>query len=389
MDMYLTDTKGQRLSFPILPDRFSVKTGALTQSFQIINKGEMRIPRGVTLTGYSFSGMFPGEDMRHQVESFGRTWQKPDEIIAILERWIQGAEKLRLLLTETIVNADVYIDTMNYDYFGTGHISYTLNLNLWPTLTVETAPPPSVPPATTTGTEGEGGDDGKTYGIVQTSGGKKLYVRKGTGSQYEIIDYYENGKRIEIIGKTGNWYITPHPKGINNKGYVYMTYVKLESALKTGTGTGGSGSGSGSSGGKGGTGSGTGGGTSGNTYKVKTGDSLYSIAKAYGVYIDDLWKLNKTAISAAGGSYGNLVPGTVLQIPTNKKTNTTTTSTSSGSSYQKKTTSGGIQTFSIKGTSTTKSLVTKTPTAKKVCVASTATKKTVTTAKKKITLQIK
>ncbi|MBQ9739302.1 MAG: peptidoglycan-binding protein, partial [Kiritimatiellae bacterium] len=65
MDFYLTNlTSGVRLRIPILPDRLSVKTGAMTVALNIIKTGEVKIPRGSMLTGYSWNSTFPGEAMR-------------------------------------------------------------------------------------------------------------------------------------------------------------------------------------------------------------------------------------------------------------------------------------------------------------------------------------
>lgn len=366
MDMYLTDGKGTRLSFPILPDRVSVKTGAISQSFQIINIGEVKIPRGTSLTGYSWNGTFPSEDAQAMVAGFGRQWHKPDTLVEQIKRWLSGNETLRLLITETSVNADVFVEQFNYDYFGTGHVSYTITLSVRPVLTITTTPAPTKPPQAV---------DTKTYGIVKISSGK-LKVMKKASTSSTVLDRYENGKRIEILGSTGNWYITPHSKGTDGKGYVYKSYVTLESAQGGGSGgSGGSGGGSGSGGSSGGkTGSGS---SISSTYKTKSGDSIYSIAKAYGVDWQDLWNLNSNAIKKAGGSLSNVPAGLSLQIPAKKKS----TTTSSSSSLLQKVASA-ITTTVSKAVSTfaanVKSLVATAPTTKKVTVTSTAAKKTVT-----------
>lgn len=362
MDMYLTDGKGTRLSFPILPDRVSIKTGALSQNFQIINVGEIKIPRGKSLTGYSWNGTFPAEDAKAMVTSFGRQWQKPDTLVAQIQKWIDGNETLRLLITETSVNADVFVEQFNYEYFGTGHVSYTITLSTRQTLTITTTPAPTKPPQTV---------DKKTYGIVKISSGK-LKVRKKASTSATVLDKYENGKRIEILGSTGNWYITPHSKGTDGKGYVYKSYVTLEGSTSSG-GSSGSGGKSGSSGEK--TGSG-GSSSSSSTYKTAKGDTIYSIAKKYGVDWQDLWNLNSNAIKKAGGSLSNVPSGISLQIPSKKKT----TTTSSSSSLLQKAASA-ITTAVSKAVSTfaanVKSLVSTAPTTKKVTVTSTAAKKTV------------
>ena len=371
--MYLTDSKGTRLSFPILPDRVSVKTGAISQNFNIISIGEVKIPRGTSLTGYSWNGLFPAEDSSEMVTSFGRTWQKPDILVAQIQKWLAGNDTLRLLITETSVNADVFIEQFNYDYYGTGHVSYTITLSIRPTLTITTTPAPTKPPQTV---------DAKTYGIVKISSGK-LEVRKKASSSATVIDKYENGKRIEILGSTGNWYITPHSKGTDGKGYVYKSYVTLEGST-SGSGSSGSGGSGGSSGSKKGS---SGSSSSSSAYKTAKGDTIYSIAKKYGVDWQDLWNLNSNAIKKAGGSLSNVPSGISIQIPAKKKA----TTTSSSSTVLQKAASA-IATVVSKAVSTAqasvKSVVSTAPTAKKVSVSSTAAKTTLTSAVKNIATKI-
>ncbi len=138
MDMYLT-ADGTRLQIPLLPDRMSVKTGATSISFQTIKGQEYKLPRGMALTGYSWNGVFPGESMA--LLSFVHGWQQPERIISTLERWMEDKKIIHFMVTETRINADVFIDAFVYDYYGAGNISYTITLSAYKQLTITTAPP--------------------------------------------------------------------------------------------------------------------------------------------------------------------------------------------------------------------------------------------------------
>lgn len=369
MDFYLTSLQsGDRLRFPLLPDRLNVKTGAMVIALNIIKTGEVRIPRGSILTGYSWNGTLPGEAM--QALPFVYDWQPPARIVELLSKWEAEGQTLRFMVTDLSVNVDVFIEAFTYDYYGIGNVSYTLNLTTRKELTVTTVPAPPPPPPKENDPD-EGGS--KTYGIVKVS--SRLNVRQKASTSAKILGTLKNGTRVEILGSTGNWYIIPYASGTNGKAYVYKSYVKLE------TQSGGGSSGGGSSGG--GSGSGGSSGSSGSgSYKVKSGDSLYSIAKAMlgdGNRWMEIYNLNKSAIDAANKgkavSKYTLTTGMSLKLPAKKATTTKTTSTSTLASTVKSVVS--------KVTTAVKSVVTAKPSSTLVKAASAAVK-TVTSVASKI-----
>ena len=138
MDIYLT-ADGERLRIPLLPDRLSVKMGTVSIGFQIIKKGEYKIPRGTALTGYSWNGVFPGKGMADA--SFVHDWQAPTRIISTLSRWMEQNKTVHIMVTETTINDDVFIENFVFDHFGVDNVSYTLTLTKYRPLYVTTAPP--------------------------------------------------------------------------------------------------------------------------------------------------------------------------------------------------------------------------------------------------------
>lgn len=254
MDFYLTNLRtGSRLRFPLLPDRLNVKTGANALSFMVIKTGEVKVPRGTNVTGYSWNGTFPGKNMRHM--SFVFDWQEPRKIVALLQDWMSRGDTLRFMATEVGINVDVFIDTFVFDYYGTGNISYTLNLTKRIELTITTVqgtpPPPRKQP-----------------------------------------------KRPTITGGGSS------------------------SSSSTGGGKSGGSSGGTSGGSRGGSPGGGGG-----SYRVKAGDSLYSIAKAMlgdGSRFMEIYNMNKATIDAANKGKGvskyTLQPGIYLKLPAKRAT---------------------------------------------------------------------
>jgi len=316
MDFYLTNrASGVRLRFPLLPDRLNVKTGALSVAFTIIKTGEIKIPRGTSLTGYSWNSTLPGESMRDA--SFVFDWQPPQRIVDLLKHWEENGDTLRFMVTELSVNADVFIESFVYEYYGVDSVTYTLNLSVRRDLLISTVPTQtSVPNTANTGAE----SSGTTYGTVTLKNTSSyLNVRQKASTGSKSIGRLNHGARVEILQKSGNWYIIPYSSGIDGKAYVYGSYVTVGSQTTTAGSTAGS-SGSSSSGSKS-TSSGSGK-SSGGTYTVKSGDSLYSIAKkklGSGSRYPEIYALNKSAIDKrnAGKSVSKytIYAGQVFKLP--------------------------------------------------------------------------
>lgn len=389
MDFYLTNlTSGVRLRIPILPDRLSVRTGAMTVALNIIKTGEVKIPRGTMLTGYSWNSTFPGEAMKNM--SFVYDWQAPEKIIPLLEDWMNKGDTLRFMATDISINADVFIETFTYEYYGgMGDVSYTLTLTTRRELLITTVPAQTTVPNTSSSgsSSSSNSSSSKVYGTVKLSNtGSYLNVRQKASTGSKSIGRLNHGARIEILEKSGNWYIIPYSSGIDGKAYVYASYVVLDTQASSGGSTSSSsGSGSSSSGGgsssKSGSTSSSGSSkttASNSTYKVKDGDSLYSIAKAMlgdGSRWMEIYELNKTAIDKANAgktvSQYTVYSGTSLKLPS--KTTSTSASKASSSS------ASSIFTKTVKSvvsaaTTAAKTVATKKPSSVLVSAASTAVK---------------
>jgi len=108
MDFYLTAPNGSRLHFPINPERITCQTGNRIQTFDVIELGEISLPRGRAPTSFSFEGFFPGEARKDL--PMVKEWRPPKELVGQLSAWRNEGTKLRLLVTETPINHDVYFD---------------------------------------------------------------------------------------------------------------------------------------------------------------------------------------------------------------------------------------------------------------------------------------
>lgn len=118
MDFYLTAPDGGRIHFPMNPERVTCQTGAKMQTFEVIALGDITLPRGYLPTRFSWDGILPGEVRKDAI--YVKNWRSPKELLGILSGWRNKGGKLRLLVTETPINHDVYIDTLEH-IWGAGH----------------------------------------------------------------------------------------------------------------------------------------------------------------------------------------------------------------------------------------------------------------------------
>ncbi|WP_199615551.1 LysM peptidoglycan-binding domain-containing protein [Paenibacillus alkalitolerans] len=128
MDFYLTSIKqNQRLQLPMNPKEITANTGARVISFETIALGEISKPKGKKAARIPLEGIFPGAS--RQSLGITKDWKEPRYYVDILQKWRDNGEQLRLLVTETPLNLDVFIDTFDHTYTGGhGDISYRIDL---------------------------------------------------------------------------------------------------------------------------------------------------------------------------------------------------------------------------------------------------------------------
>ena len=130
-DFFLTDIDtGEELQLCMTPEKISVKTTANFRSWNVINIGEIKLPRGEKLTQISWNGILPGtEIMWHENLINLAAWENPHEVIKVFNRWRERGAKLKLLITQTPINLEVFIK--NFDYSAQkafGHYKYDIDL---------------------------------------------------------------------------------------------------------------------------------------------------------------------------------------------------------------------------------------------------------------------
>lgn len=128
-EFYLSDSDGERLEFCMPPEQIRVKTSASFRTFNIIESGEIQIPKGEKLTQISWKGTLPGAPMLLYRFIKTAAWEHPDELIKVLRRWRERGTKLKLLVTQTPINLDVYIKSIDFTHKGgLGNVEYSIEL---------------------------------------------------------------------------------------------------------------------------------------------------------------------------------------------------------------------------------------------------------------------
>ncbi len=121
--------KGARkFTFPALPEQIKGKSAAKYQSFDIISKGTVKLPKGTEPREISWEGEFFGESKRKEAVVRKNAWKKPSECVEILNSYLQKGTVLNLIVTETWINLDVTVASFQLTSYGAyGNIKYSIS----------------------------------------------------------------------------------------------------------------------------------------------------------------------------------------------------------------------------------------------------------------------
>lgn len=142
----------KKIQLPINPEKVTVKTGSCMNTFEVLDMGEVELPRGTQLDRISWEGILPGSARRNM--PFVGKWREPKGIVKDIEGWKDDGTKIRLLVTETTINHDVYISDFEHTWSGGhGDCHYQVSLVQARELVVRVqpgqAPKPKPPPRPT------------------------------------------------------------------------------------------------------------------------------------------------------------------------------------------------------------------------------------------------
>jgi len=128
-DIYITEKTGDyQLVIPWLPDeiKFSANETRFA-SYDILDKGEVKIPTGTNIRRYSWESILPGAVMQWNPMQRG-AWQAPKCIQGRWSSWRENGTLLHLLAIGTTFNHDVYLEDYEVTYSGSyGSFEYSIS----------------------------------------------------------------------------------------------------------------------------------------------------------------------------------------------------------------------------------------------------------------------
>ena len=195
-------------TFPSNPESISGTLGAKYQSFDIISKGTVKVPKGTEVTEIKWTGVFFGKSKKHESIVLSRYYKIPKRCIALLREWQETGKILNLIVTNTWINLDVTISSFTPEVYGAhGNIKYSItfaqakDLKIYTTneLKIDAFVKKTVPRNETENNNTSAA--GASYTVVKGDNLWKIAARKlGSGAAWTKI-YDANAAVIEAAAK--------------------------------------------------------------------------------------------------------------------------------------------------------------------------------------------
>lgn len=125
---YLTNlATGEMITLCMPPEVVKARTETNFRTWNIIEKGEVKLPKGERLTQLGWEGILPGANiLAHNFVNLS-AWEKPTGLVKTIVRWRENGDKIKVLITQTPINMTVYIKSFDYEMSGgQGNIKYDI-----------------------------------------------------------------------------------------------------------------------------------------------------------------------------------------------------------------------------------------------------------------------
>lgn len=129
-EIYLTNlATDEEIQLSLVPAEVRLKTSAHFRSWNIVELGEVKLPKGTSLEEVSWRGILPGANILFYPFVKHEAWDDPQELAKDLHRWQESGDKIHLLITQTPFNLNVYIKSFEVEANGgQGHLKYDIDL---------------------------------------------------------------------------------------------------------------------------------------------------------------------------------------------------------------------------------------------------------------------
>lgn len=130
MKITLKPAKGKSFVFSLLPEQIHIRASAKYQSFDIITKGTVKVPKGTDVAEISWDGEFFGAAKKKEAVVQTKYWKPPNSCVKRLNKWMINGTELTLIVSGTWINIDVTIsDFQKIPYGAFGNVKYSISFS--------------------------------------------------------------------------------------------------------------------------------------------------------------------------------------------------------------------------------------------------------------------
>ena len=122
----ILNCSGEKLTIPITPKEYQVKTSQNNKTVDVIDFGEALLFGNPKLKRLTFSGFFPHS--KHEYPFITGDSMMPTEIVEMLLKWKESKQPIRVIITDSPVNLMMGLKDFDYsEKDGTRDIYYRLS----------------------------------------------------------------------------------------------------------------------------------------------------------------------------------------------------------------------------------------------------------------------
>ncbi len=130
---------GAAFYFASLPESIQGNMDASMQSFDVISKGNVKVPQGTGAKEIKWSGEFFGKSKKNEPIIKSEKWKSPKKSVQQLKKWMNHGVVLNLVISGTWINMDVTISELHVEEYGAyGNVKYTITLTQYRKLKIHT-----------------------------------------------------------------------------------------------------------------------------------------------------------------------------------------------------------------------------------------------------------